>query len=368
MSPTTPTSPATPATPAAPIVTEPEELTAAWLSAALGAPVRRVEREQVGTGQMGTCYRLRVEGDPALPATVLVKLPAADPASRALVIGAYAIELRFYREISPTVAVAVPTVHHQAIDLETGAFILVMQDLAPAVQGDQVAGCTPEQARAAAVNLAGLHGPRWCDPSLSDIEGLAIQGPEDAALLAEFYGPALEIFLDGLGDLLEPATVETLRQTLDLAERWTLARGERFGLVHGDYRLDNLMFAPGLDGPDGPVVVTALDWQTLSLGLPARDLAYLVGTGLVPEDRRAHEEAIVAAYHAALASHGVVDYDLATAWEDYRFAMMQGPLVAVFGCAYGTRTERGDAMFAAMVNRSCAAIRDLGTLGLVAAS
>ena len=47
--------------------------------------MRRVEREQVGTGQMGTCYRLRVEGDPALPATVLVKLPAADPASRALV-------------------------------------------------------------------------------------------------------------------------------------------------------------------------------------------------------------------------------------------------------------------------------------------
>ena len=363
-----PTSPTTPPTTLPPIVTEPEELTATWLSAALGAPVHSVEREQVGTGQMGTCHRLRLDGDPALPRTVLVKLPAADPASRALVIGAYAIELRFSREISPTVAVTVPTVHHQAIDLETGAFTLVMEDLAPAVQGDQIAGCTPDQARAAAVNLAGLHGPRWCDASLSDIEGLTIQGPEDAALLAEFYGPALEIFVDGLGDLLEPPTVETLRQTLDLAERWTLARGERFGLVHGDYRLDNLMFAPGPDGPDGPDVVTAVDWQTLSLGLPARDLAYLVGTGLEVVARRAHEEGIVAAYHSALSSHGVAGYDRATAWEDYRFAMMQGPLVSVFGCAYGARTERGDAMFAAMVNRSCAAIRDLDTLALVASS
>ena len=341
------------------IVTEPEDLTEEWLTAALGVRVDSVERAQVGTGQMGTCYRLRLDGDASLPASVLVKLPAADPAARALVIGAYAIELRFYAEIAPTVAVKVPTVHHQAIDLETGAFTLVMEDLAPAVQGDQVAGCTPEQARAAAVNLAGLHGPRWCDPTLADIEGLAIQGPDDAALLAEFYGPALDIFVGGLGDLLEPETVETLRQTLDLAEAWTLGRGERFGLVHGDYRLDNLMFLPDSE------VVTAVDWQTLSLGLPARDLAYLLGTGLAAADRRASEEEIVAAYHSALLGHGVRDHDAALAWEDYRFSMLQGPLVSVFGCAYGARTDRGDAMFAAMVNRSCEAIRDLGTLDLI---
>jgi hypothetical protein len=343
------------------IVTEPAGLTAAWLTDALGARVDAVTSEQVGTGQMGTCYRLRLDGDATLPSSVLVKLPAADSAARALVIGAYAIELRFYREVAPTVAVRVPTVHHQAIDLDTGAFTLVMEDLAPAVQGDQVAGCTPAQARAAAVNLAGLHGPRWCDPTLSDIEGLAIQGPDDAALLAEFYAPALDIFVDGLGDLLEPAAVETLRATLALAEAWTLGRGERFGLVHGDYRLDNLMFTPGSD------VVTAVDWQTLSLGLPARDLAYLASTGLAVEDRRSSDEGVVAAYHAALVGHGVDGYPLEDCWDDYRYAMLQGPLVSVFGCAYGARTDRGDAMFAAMVNRSCAAIRDLGTLDLVEA-
>ncbi len=350
--------------PTVPIITEPEELTPQWLTAALGRQVDDVEREQVGTGQIGTCFRLALTGDPELPETVLVKLPAADPAARALVIGAYAIELRFYREIAPTVAIRVPAVHHQAIDEETGAFALVMEDLAPAVQGDQVAGCTPDQARAAAVNLAGLHGPRWCDPTLTDVEGLAIQGPEDAALLGEFYGPALEIFLDGLGPRLEPATVETLLRTRDLAEAWTLGRAERFGLVHGDYRLDNLMFDPDGAGDGG---VTAVDWQTLSLGLPARDLAFLTGTGLPVEERRRSDEDVVTAYHAALLAHGVGDYSLELAFEDYRFAMMQGALISVFGCAYGTRTERGDEMFAAMVNRSCAAMRDLGTLDLVEA-
>lgn len=341
------------------IVTEPEDLTAEWLTSVLGRRVEAVVREQVGTGQMGTCHRLRLTGDSALPSSLLVKLPAADPAARAMVIGAYAIELRFYREVAPTVEIRVPEVHHQVIDLETGAFTLVMEDLAPAAQGDQVAGCLPEQASAAAVNLAGLHGPRWCDPTLSEIEGLSIQGAGDAALLAEFYGPALDIFLSGLGELLEPATIETLRETRDLAEAWSLGRSERFGLVHGDYRLDNLMFTPGSDE------VTAVDWQTLSLGLPARDLAYLVGTGLALEDRRMGEEEIVTTYHGALEAHGVSGYDRDLAWEDYRFAMLQGPLVSVFGCAYGARTDRGDVMFAAMVNRSCAAIRDLGTLDLV---
>ena len=121
------------------------------------------------------------------------------------------------------------------------------------------------------------------------------------------------------------------------------------------------MFTPG----GGHGEVAALDWQTLSLALPARDLAYLVATSLEPEVRRSCEEEVVAAYHARLVELGVEGYDLATCWDDYRFAQLQAPLVASFGCAYGQRTERGMRMFAAMVRRAAAAIRDLGTLDLV---
>jgi hypothetical protein len=73
----------------------------------------------------------------------------------------------------------------------------------------------------------------------------------------------------------------------------------------------------------------------------------------------------VAAYHAALTGYGVEGYGLDECFDDYRFAALQGPLITVLGCAYGTRTERGDRMFLAMATRSCAAIRDLGSLGLV---
>ncbi|MCD4532544.1 ecdysteroid 22-kinase family protein [Nocardioides sp. cx-169] len=341
------------------VVTEAAALTPDWLSEALGGRVDDVVASAVGTGQIGTCYRLTLTGD-GVPASVLVKLPASDLASRDLLAGAYRGELVFYSDIAPTVAVRVPACHYAAITPDSGDFVLVLEDLAPMRQGDQVAGCTAEQAHDAVVNLAGLHGPRWCDPTLEDFDHLALTPADQIDLLAELAPSTTELFVDGLGDLLSAEDVATLRAVAEVVGPWSYARSERFALVHGDYRLDNLMFHP--DGARGSV---ALDWQTLSLGLPARDLAYVIGTSLSPDVRRLHERGLVAAYHRALTSYGVSGHSLEECWDDYRFAMVQGPLVATFGCAYGTRSPRGDRMFATMVARSCAAIRDLGTLALV---
>jgi hypothetical protein len=340
------------------VVIEPEQLTSSWVSEALGRSVEVVSVEPVGTGQIGACYRVGLAA-PAAPSSLLAKLPAADPGTREMLAGAYRGEVTFYADLAATVSVTVPTCSYAAMRPGTGEFTLLLEDLAPAVQGDQLAGCSVARARAAVTNLAGLHAPRWCDPTLTTVVGLSLNGPDDAAMLAELYGPATEIFVDGLASLVAEEDVATLRACVPVAEQWALARAERFGLVHGDYRLDNLMF-----DPDDEAVVWAVDWQTLSLALPARDLAYFLGTSLSVADRRECERELVAAYHQALVGHGVSDYPVETCWDDYRFALVQGPLVAVFGYAYGTRTERGDRMFAAMAQRACAAIRDQDTLAL----
>ncbi|UYP19623.1 ecdysteroid 22-kinase family protein [Rhodococcus sp. Z13] len=337
-----------------------DDLTPDRLSELLGGTVRAVTVERIGTGQIGTCHRAVLSGED-VPVSVIVKLPIADPGTRRMLAGAYRGEVHFYTDIAATVAVRTPVCHHAALG-DDGEFTLLLEDAAPAAPGDQLTGCTVEQAHDAVRNLAGLHGPRWCDESLHELDFLTPTDAAQARLLAELYGPAIETFADDLGDLVSAEDHALLRACAEVTERWILARSQRFALLHGDYRLDNLLFPP-----DGAAGVTAVDWQTLTVGLPARDLAYFVATSLPPEVRRAHERDLVATYHRALLGHGVVGYSFEQCWDDYRFALLQGPLVAVFGCAYGVRTPRGDRMFATMVARSCAAIRDLDGLTVVTA-
>jgi aminoglycoside phosphotransferase (APT) family kinase protein len=51
----------------------------------------------------------------------------------------------------------------------------------------------------------------------------------------------------------------------------------RTAVVHGDYRLDNLMVAP-----DGPWVTAVLDWELATLGDPIADLVYHLMTWIMP--------------------------------------------------------------------------------------
>src|SRR5690606_35356912 len=63
-------------------------LTPEWLTGVQKAEVRTVSAEPVGTGQIGACFRLTLTGA-GVPASLVAKLPAADPAARALLGGAY---------------------------------------------------------------------------------------------------------------------------------------------------------------------------------------------------------------------------------------------------------------------------------------
>jgi thiamine kinase-like enzyme len=132
--------------------------------------------------------------------------------------------------------------------------------------------------------------------------------------------------------------------------------------MHGDYRLDNLLFTPDRSA------ITVVDWQTLGAGLPARDLAYFTATSLLPHQRAELDEALVTAYHDELLSYGVTDYDRETCWRDYRLGMLQAPLITTLGCAFASTTERGDEMMRIMLERGCQAIRDLGSLDLITAN
>ncbi|WP_199254269.1 phosphotransferase family protein [Mycolicibacterium mengxianglii] len=342
-----------------------DDVTAAWLTDVLRAQVTAVDVVAVGTGQTGATYRVSptYAADPAaLPETFVVKLPAADDTVRDRVVLGYRSECAFYEKVAHRVRVPVPICFHCEISDDAMNYALLLTDEAPAVQGDQILGCDEAQARLAVRAIAGLHGPTWNQDEWLSFPGLAMSMLDDASKkgMGEVAVMSADITVDKLGATLEPADRDTLLEAMELVTPWLADLG-RFSLIHGDYRLDNLLFHP--DGSQ----VWVVDWQTLGVGLPARDLAYFAATSLEPRLRARLDRTLVAEYHQALLDQGVAGYDLETCWHDYRYGMIQAPLISALGFAFAVGTDRGDDMVATMLRRGCRAVRELGTAELVRA-
>jgi hypothetical protein len=348
-----------------PIPRRPADVTPAWLSAVVGTDVRAVDVTPIGTGQTGATYRVSAiyaTDQPELAATFALKLSAQDDAVRERVALGYRSEVEFYTDVAGAVAIPVPGCFHSDISADGADFALLLADMAPAVQGDQIAGCSEQEARRAVEALAGLHGPSWCDPVWLDLPSISMPKPGDDAAakgLGDVAVMAADITIDKLGARVSTQDKETLTAAMGLVTPWLLAERDRFALMHGDYRLDNMLFDPDRTR------VTVVDWQTMGVGLPARDLAYFTATSLTPDLRSAIEKNLVDRYHGALLAFGVTGYDADTCWRDYRLGVLQAPLITALGFAFAASTERGDEMVLTMLLRGCRAIRDLGTLDLI---
>lgn len=343
-----------------------EAITPVWLSSVLGTSVRSVEVSAVGTGQMGDSARLSlVYDDPAapLPATMVVKLPAADPTSRATAVAgrSYEIEVRFYQQLAPHLPVRTARLFHADVEPGTADFVLVLEDLAPARQGDQLAGCSVDQAALAVTEVAKLHAPRWGDPGLAGIEWLDRRHAR-RALDPLTLMPQLWIgFTDRYGDALDPEVIEVGERFIARLATWYDRRPEPWSIVHNDYRLDNLLFGDHAGGP--PIAV--VDWQTTSHGPPVADVSYFVGAGLLPDQRRRHELDLVRAYHQAVTAAGVQGWSWDRCWEDYRRYAYAGLHMAVLASMIVERTPRGDEMFLAMAHRHARQVVDLASEDLL---
>ena len=145
--------------PVVPIPRHPADVTSEWLSAVLAADVRDVDVTPIGTGQTGATYRVSAtyatDGD--LPGTFAIKLPAQDDTVRERVALGYRSEVEFYTDVAEKVRIPVPGCFYSDISDSGADFVLVLADMAPAGQGDQIAGCTPQEAQLAVEALAGLH-------------------------------------------------------------------------------------------------------------------------------------------------------------------------------------------------------------------
>jgi thiamine kinase-like enzyme len=343
-----------------PPVTGAADLDAEWLTAVLGTKVTDLRTQPVGTGQVADTVRLFVDyaDADAGPPTLIVKVPAAEEASRvgARLTRTYEIEASFYRDLAPTLPVRTPHCYHAAHDPHTDAYDVLLEDVSPAEQGDQMAGCTYAEIAAAVDELALLHAPRWNDQSLLHLDWLHRAKPEQLDATVSLVTATVAPFHEQYRELVAPQTMTVLDELTPHLGTYLRHRPPPWTIVHGDFRADNLLFG-------GPRVVV-VDWQTVGIGPPAGDLSYLLGASLTPELRRRHEGQLVDRYVSHLHDQGV-DVDRQAVWDGYRRWAFGGLVMAVAASALVRRTARGDEMFVTMADRHAQQALDLDSLAVV---
>lgn len=339
-----------------------DEITADWLTPALRE--RRVISEQttvldrtievlgVGEGFASELARIHLAyGGGAGPATVIAKIPTSvtDNRNGSEMLGVYERELRVYEQILGDIDVSAPLLYYGDIESnpeapkqldrvrrmerlpvtvlrlimwflirfgkpKTFPSILIIEDLAPAVIGDQVQGCDIDRAGEALEAAARLHAATWQDRRPPESHWL-VTGAIAPRLFHAGSLSARRGFLKNYGKYLSPRTRELYESTRsDNIERTVrLHRDVPQCMLHGDFRLDNMFFAPDRG------FRALIDWQLASFGPAALDIAYFICGSIDPEVPESEIDDLLARYHAALQSAGVADYpfeDLKAHYED----------------------------------------------------
>ena len=354
-------------------MSRPEHLSAPWLTDVLRTAdalaehsrVADFDAEPLGTVQMADSVRVHLSyehGNAGGPPSVVAKFTPADETSRAtaLALRTAEVEVRFYQQVARTVGARIPICYFADVDATNASFALVLEDLAPARAGDQLAGCSPDQASLALAELAGLHAPRWNDPGLDRLEWLC-RGDADTTTGEQLLPVLFGGFVERYGDELEDAIIGVGERLMARLGDYLRRRPGARTVQHADYRLDNLLFGAG----PNRTRVGVVDWQTVTLGPGAADVSYFLGAGLLPEDRRAHERDLLTEYHGQLCAGGVTAYPLEQLLSDYRRYAYAGYIMAMGASMLVERTARGDDMFLAMARRHAAQVEDLGSEALL---
>lgn len=345
------------------IVNSPEQMTADWFTQVLGtadvlgsARVSSVEIEPVGGGAIARMVRAGLSYDAATsaPASVVVKFPSDDPGSfgMAKALGMYELEVNFYRDVAPLVPeMSMPRCYAAESNPDTGMFTLVLADLSGVAQplAQVGAGTLSEEmasaCQAALGELVKFQAPLWNSPRVAKLEWLA--DPTRAIAMFDQMAGGLEPFVARFGESLDERHVSFFRAYLPKAGEWVRSWAAPTVVQHGDFRSDNLMLGTAADAPP----VTVIDFQTVRLGPPGIDTAYLIGSSLPTEDRRARERELLIGYHEQLSAAGVTDHDFDACWTAYRQGALYGAFLFVGLAAQVASIPEIDAYIAAQAKR-----------------
>lgn len=340
-----------------------EQLTATLSSAHPGVSVRATRAVDAHGGTTDRA-RIAVEyerpGDgPTPPPSVFVKASPAGAASRVFVnlMQLAANEVRFYREIAASVPVPVPRSWRAERRAATGAFVLVLEDLA--ARGARFTDVSDRAdlatARTVVTALGRLHAAFWASARFErELAWLRTPGPRpglrlERCLCRSLAGRGVARFPDVIPEQIRASAGRLVAARDHLERAW--ADGP-MTLLHGDCHVGNMYFVDGGVG--------LLDWQVAQRGQGMRDVSYFLVNSVPTDTRRRHERELIELWRSVLDDRGVRPPSFETAWRQHR-------LHAIYTWIGTTVTAAVPRLQPAPIaraglSRACRALVDLGSL------
>jgi hypothetical protein len=247
--------------------------------------------------------------DPTNPSSkhsVIVKLASDKDESRrhGIEARAYEREINFYQTFGNKYA-GVPRVY-LAFQDESGLFVICMEDFPDAKQIDNLVGADLQTAKDCLTALARVQGP-----TLGEWMGAGQKKwlNEPNLYNATFYRQIYPKYLEKFSSYMNENQNELTGFIREHGVAWEKAVVPPLGLQHGDFRLDNILFAGGK--------TIIIDWATVSWAPFMRDFAYFMGTSLTNDIRRKHNEELFEHYMSELEANSEIKVERDTAWRAY---------------------------------------------------
>ena len=301
------------------------EVSSEWVIGMLGAQpatevTLRVPLSHTGYGsEIG--YLDIASDDPALPSSLVVKVPPKDYKTREAVIqfGAFTREVLFYRSIAPRVPIRTPKVYAMELDAESGNGIILLEDCSQmkSFLFDQIPPSLHELLQMAS-SLARLHAAWW-----GKTEELPLNINRGCY---ETWNTWLKNTQSGWRRWLSsPLSAQLDHSKESLGQRLSnefvnLSNAMPVGnltFCHMDFHVQNIFY--DAVRVEDPIVV--IDWDSYGVGCGPHDLAYLMSL-LPTQHRKDYESEVLRKYHSQLLTSGVAGYDDDAMYADYRFGTL----------------------------------------------
>ena len=336
----------------------PDELTAEWLSAALGAMVVDVKRRDIGAGlgnaSVVIALDLKFAKHTSRPHQLVAKLRHPLLADKAVAYGYNLRETAFYRDVQPLLPPGLaPQCFYQACDPNGDPYVILLEELrgrSPSL----VDGCTTDEAAAFLESLAGLHSALRGASRLNEftwLTGFDQTFEKMVAMMPVLVGR----FVEQMNGRCQTRTLDIMRK---IAPRWAAyqaacARRPDAGLAMFDSKIENGIYLPREGGGER---VTLIDFALISRSIGTWDVVNCLYS-LPVAARRQSEQHLLDHYFGALQTDRG-NYSRAQFQRDYEDAILVQLVFVVLVAATPDSNPRITQVRNALVERCLASAED----------